>query len=106
VVTGWVLFRNENLDYASSVIRQMYSFDFFDGKFAMNNDFLFMSLLAFIISFFALIPKTQRIQDRLYGEQFASSGKWAVVAGGLCLYYVSLSYVSALDFNPFIYFRF
>ncbi len=106
VVTGWVLFRNEDLSYAMKVIKQMYSFNFFDGKFAMNNDFLFMAAVAFVVSFFALFPRTQAIQDKLYNEQFANSGKWFAVAGGLCLYYIALSYVSALDFNPFIYFRF
>jgi alginate O-acetyltransferase complex protein AlgI len=106
VVTGWVLFRNENLEYALQVIKQMYSFNFFDGKFAMNNDFIFMAILASVISFFALFRGTQAIQDKLYGEQFAGTGKWSVVAGGLCLYYIALSYISALDFNPFIYFRF
>jgi alginate O-acetyltransferase complex protein AlgI len=106
VVTGWVLFRNENLDYALSAIKQMYAFDFFDGKFAMNNDFIFMVTCGAIISFFAITPATQRVQDRLYGEQFSDTRKWLTVAGGLMLFYISLSYISALEFNPFIYFRF
>jgi alginate O-acetyltransferase complex protein AlgI len=106
VVTGWVLFRNENLSYASTVIRQMYAFDFFDGKFAMNNDFMFMLVLAFIISFFAITPKTKSLQQQLYGEKLSSSARWSLVFGSVILFYISLSYVSALDFNPFIYFRF
>jgi alginate O-acetyltransferase complex protein AlgI len=106
VVTGWVLFRNENLPYAFTVIKQMYAFDFFDGKFAMNNDFVFMLILAFAISFFAITPKTKSIQQQLYGEKLSPSARWALVLGSFILFYVSLSYVSALDFNPFIYFRF
>ena len=57
--------------------------------------------LAFVISFFAITGKTEKLQDRLYGEEFGVMAKWLVVAGGLCLYYMALSYVSALDFNPF-----
>lgn len=106
VVTGWVLFRNENLSYGVNVIKQMYSFNFFDGKFALNNDFVFMASLAFLFSFFAITKSTQAFQDKLYGEQFSNAGKWLAVLVSLVLFYTSLSFITALDFNPFIYFRF
>lgn len=106
VATGWVLFRNEDLHYALTVIKKMYTFSFFDGKFAMNNDFIAMATVAAIFSFFALGKKTKALQDKIYGEAFTNSGRWLAVAAGIVLFYVSLSYVSALDFNPFIYFRF
>ncbi|PBQ33264.1 sugar acetyltransferase [Sphingobacteriaceae bacterium] len=106
VVSGWVLFRNEDLHYALHVIKQMYAFDFFHGKFTVNNDFVTMAIVALLISFFAVTAKTKHLQDKLYGEKFTDTGKWVAVLGGIVLYYVSLSYVSALNFNPFIYFRF
>lgn len=106
VATGWVLFRNEDVTYGFSVIKQMYSFNFFDGKFAVNNDFMAMAILATLISFFAISKKTETLQQKIYGENFTSSGKWLAVFAGIVLFYISLSYVSALDFNPFIYFRF
>ena len=106
VITGWVLFRNENLSYAMEVIKQMYSFNLTDGKFAMNNDFMAMATLALLISLFAITNKTRALQNTLYGESFSSSGRWAAVLAGLLLFYTSLSFISALDFNPFIYFRF
>jgi alginate O-acetyltransferase complex protein AlgI len=106
LVTGWVLFRNENLSYAMHAIKQMYAFDFFHSKFVMNNDFITMAIIAALISWFAITPRTKALQDKLYGENFNGSAKWAAVAAGIVLYYISLSYVSALNFNPFIYFRF
>jgi len=106
VITGWVLFRNEDLGYAMHVIRQMYSFEFFHGKFVLNNDFVFMAIVAALISFFAVFSRTKQLQDKIYGESFSPSSKWALVFCGIALYYISLSYVSALNFNPFIYFRF
>ena len=106
VITGWVLFRNENIDYALTVIRKMYNFDFFDGKFALNNDFWFSCTLAFIFSFFAFIPYTKNIQKKVYGETLSSGSRSALLLGCIALFYISLSYISALDFNPFIYFRF
>jgi alginate O-acetyltransferase complex protein AlgI len=107
VVTGWVLFRNEDLGYATGVIQRMYSFDLFDGKFAMNNDFIFSLTLAAIFSFFAISRHTKAIQEKVYSTFFSGGqAMWLTVAGSVALYYISLSYISALDFNPFIYFRF
>jgi alginate O-acetyltransferase complex protein AlgI len=106
VVTGWVLFRNENLGYGLHVIREMYAFNFFDGKFALNNDFWFSCSLAVIFSFFAFSSKTQTIQDKVYGEKFTDTNRNVLLLTCICLFYISLTYISALDFNPFIYFRF
>lgn len=106
VLTGWVIFRNENLNFGLHVIKQMYSFNLFDGKFVVNNDFIFMAILATLLSLFAISQKTKTIQEKIYGEDFSYTGKWLAVLGGVLLFYTSLSYISALDFNPFIYFRF
>jgi alginate O-acetyltransferase complex protein AlgI len=106
VATGWVIFRNEDLSLAFHTIKKMYCFDLFDGKFALNNDFICMSVIAAIVSFFAFSNKTLSFQEKLYGTKFNEKEKWMAVLGGICLFYVSLSYISALEFNPFIYFRF
>ena len=106
VVTGWVLFRNEDLGFAAVVIKKMYNFDFFDGKFALQNDFVFMASLGFLFSFFACTNFTKRFQEKVYGEEFTSKESVLVLIGSILLFYTSLSFVSALDFNPFIYFRF
>jgi alginate O-acetyltransferase complex protein AlgI len=106
VITGWVLFRNENISYAGDVIKQMFSFQFFDGKFAMQNDFIFMALLGLLVSWFAFSNTTQEFQNKLYGEKYSGKTRWAILTTGILLYYISLSFITALDFNPFIYFRF
>ncbi len=106
VVTGWVFFRIENLGDAIHIIGKMFAFDFFDGPFAANNDFLFMLSLAFVLSFLALVPKLYQWQSALYSEPRAPQSSWIMVGLAIALYYVSLSFIAALDFNPFIYFRF
>jgi alginate O-acetyltransferase complex protein AlgI len=106
IITGWVLFRNEDLGFGLNVIKKMYSFNFFDGKFALNNDFICMATMALLLSFFAITNKTKAIQEKLYGEKFSEAGKLLALLSGIILFYVSLSYISALNFNPFIYFRF
>lgn len=106
VVTGWVLFRNEDLNAGMHIIKQLYAFDFFDGKFAMNNDFIFMAILAALLSFFTLTKATKSIQEKIYSENFSANSRLIAVCSGVVLFYISLTYISALDFNPFIYFRF
>lgn len=106
VITGWVLFRNENINQGFYIIKQLYSFQFFDGKFTLNNDFLFMASLALLFSFFTLTKTTRSFQEKIYGEQFSKSSQWLAVSASIILFYISLSFISALDFNPFIYFRF
>ncbi len=106
IATGWVLFRNEDLHYGLQVIKQLYAFNFFEGKFAVNNDFVFMCLLAALISFFAISKFTKNVQDKIYGENYTDGSRWLALLSGVVLFYVSLSFISALDFNPFIYFRF
>ncbi|MCA0429842.1 MAG: MBOAT family protein [Bacteroidetes bacterium] len=106
VVCGWVLFRNENLETAIHCLKQMFAFNFIDGKFALNNDFIFMVVLASIFSFFAITNKTQNIQNIFYNVSFNNKYTWPLVISAIALYYISLSFISALNFNPFIYFRF
>ena len=106
VITGWVLFRNENINQGCYIIKQLYSFQFFDGKFTLNNDFLFMASLALLFSFFTITKTTRSFQEKVYGEQFSKSSQWLAVSASIILFYISLSFISALDFNPFIYFRF
>lgn len=106
VVVGWVYFRTEDLSYANHVIKQMFSFNFMDGKFALHNDFYFSLSLAAFFSFFAFIPFTKNIQAKVYGENHTTVSTTVMLSLSIILFYISLSYIAALDFNPFIYFRF
>lgn len=106
VVVGWVYFRTEDLSYANHVIKQMFSFNFMDGKFALHNDFYFSLSLAAFFSFFAFIPFTKNIQAKVYGENHTTGSTTVMLSLSIILFYISLSYIAALDFNPFIYFRF
>lgn len=106
VITGWVIFRNDNLINGLIIVKKMYVFNFFDGKFTLNNDFIFLAIIASILSFFTVTKPTQQLQQKIYGETYTNSGKWFAVSIGIILFYISLSFISALDFNPFIYYRF
>ncbi|MCX7728376.1 MAG: MBOAT family protein, partial [Bacteroidia bacterium] len=106
VVTGWVFFRVENIHHASYIIAKMYSFHFSGNMRYLLNDFLFSFVLCIVFSFFVLIPFFEKVQLKIYRFDFSYSEKWKAVLASVLLYYISLSYIAALDFNPFIYFRF
>ncbi|GAB4205351.1 MAG: MBOAT family O-acyltransferase [Bacteroidia bacterium] len=106
VVTGWVLFRNENVHYALKVIQKMYAFEW-NGKMGYwQNDFVFSLVLCVVFSFSALMPFFKRIQDKVYHFQITKREKIQWIFVSVLLYYTALSYIAALGFNPFIYFRF
>lgn len=106
VVVGWVYFRIDDLDYANHIVKTMFSFNFFDGKFALHNDFYFSLGLAVFFSFFACTAYTRKIQENVYGENHTRASNTVLLVSSVLLFYISLSYIAALDFNPFIYFRF
>lgn len=106
VVVGWVYFRIDDLGYANHVVKTMFSFQFFDGKFALHNDFYFSLCLAAFFSFFACTSFTKNIQAKVYGENHTQASNVVLLSTCILLFYISLSYIAALDFNPFIYFRF
>ncbi len=106
VVVGWVYFRNEDLTYANHVVKAMFSFNFFDRKFALHNDFYFSLALAAFFSFFAFMPATKALQAKVYGENQTTFSNTILLTVSVLLFYISLSYIAALNFNPFIYFRF
>lgn len=106
VVTGWVLFRNEDIHYALGIIKKMYTFETLGNMGYLQNDFWFSFLLCTFFSFFALFPSFKNIQEKIYSFQISNSSKIKWVFASIMLYYIALSYIAALDFNPFIYFRF
>lgn len=106
VVIGWVYFRTENISQASHIIKTMFRFDFSPGKFALHNDFYFSLLLSVVFSFFAFLPVTKSLQAKVYGENHTAASNGIMMLISITLFYISLSYIAALDFNPFIYFRF
>jgi alginate O-acetyltransferase complex protein AlgI len=106
VIVGWVYFRTEDLSKANYIIKTMFSFNLNDGKFALHNDFYFSLFLSAIFSFFAFSNYTKQLQLKVYGENHSKVSTISMLTISIALFYISLSYISALDFNPFIYFRF
>lgn len=105
VTVAGVLFKTENLSQAGRFFSAMFAGG--NGSFiAPQFDFWLPFSVALFFSFFAL-PKTgERIQAFVFSGANSFAGKISLSVIAIVLLIVSLAFVTATDFNPFIYFRF
>ncbi|PGS48698.1 MBOAT family protein [Bacillus sp. AFS041924] len=112
VIIGWVFFRSETFSYAFDYIKTMFAFNGTGLWNSSNNLYVSEYGLLFIIAIITATPIGKMVTQKL-GEWLTSKSKIASLgfqfgeAGWYCfLLLVSLSYVVASTFNPFIYFKF
>jgi len=108
VMTGWVFFRVEDLQKAMQHISVMYSFKTNPSHFVLHNDFTFMAGVGLIFAIFIWLPFGKKIQEWWWSDEAGSLQKniMARLVTCILLYMLSLSFLTSLNFNPFIYFRF
>jgi len=105
VVVGWVFFRIENLGDAYRFCKRLFAFDF--GKpLHFDSEFYTFFTLAVFFSFFAYFKIGQKIQNAIYSDFYNTKKHISVTAVSIGLFILSVSSISTLNFNPFIYFRF
>jgi alginate O-acetyltransferase complex protein AlgI len=102
---AWVFFRVEKIGDAFQFIKRMFVFQF-NSSFSYDFEFKFYLALAFLFSFFAISKFTQKIQDSIYVNTYSNSKHLIVFSTVIVLFILSLSSITSLGFNPFIYFRF
>jgi alginate O-acetyltransferase complex protein AlgI len=102
---AWVFFRVEKIGDAFQFIKRMFVFQF-NSSFNYDFEFKFYLALAFLFSFFAISKFTQKIQDSIYVNTYSNSKHLIVFSTVIVLFILSLSSITSLGFNPFIYFRF
>jgi alginate O-acetyltransferase complex protein AlgI len=105
VVIGWVFFRVENLSEAFIYFRRLFIWNSF-GEFSTDAEFGFYFLMAVVFSFFTWSKTGQKIQNAVYFEDYTNRKHYVVFITSLLLLIISISSITAFDFNPFIYFRF
>jgi alginate O-acetyltransferase complex protein AlgI len=107
VAMAWVLFRLEEWSMAKQYFIQL--FDFNDVKnIELNNSFYFMLLLALVFSVFGRSIWGQQIARYLEEkDKVLSLGKSLIfLTFSILLLLISIAYLAASEFNPFIYYRF
>ena len=114
---GWVLFRAENLGYASGYLKSMFGFSGGYQQVEVDRKFIMILVIAFIFSFMGAIKGMEAWQQRMLGggEAGKQGGMAAWWYGGmvtwrlgfsLIFFLFSLAAILSSGFNPFIYFRF
>ena len=108
VVIGWVFFRIEKFSDAMAYLSRLFAFDNFDDKIVIEKSFLAVLGIAIFFSFLTLTKWGKQLEIQTYEMPTVLSTRqsWLVISVGLLLFVLSLSYIAAAGFNPFIYFRF
>jgi alginate O-acetyltransferase complex protein AlgI len=108
VVIGWVFFRIEKFSDAMAYLSRLFAFDNFDDKIVIEKSFLAVLGIAIFFSFLTLTKWGKQLEIQTYEMPAVLSTRqsWLVISVGLLLFVLSLSYIAAAGFNPFIYFRF
>ncbi len=97
VATGWVIFRCEDLSFAMSFIKTMYSFDFGQSGaiiYYIERELIFTLIVALIFS----VPVISKVKK--YIPNFIQNAVY------MALLIISASYAAVNTYQPFIYFRF
>lgn len=105
VALGWVLFRSATLDQALSIYSSLFSFKFNLAS-KLDNEFIFYILLATIFSFYGLRKSIITFQNKIYFNTLSITNHLILFGISVFLFTISVTFISATNFNPFIYFRF
>lgn len=110
VLVGWVFFRIENIDEGLSYIHAMFSFslspDWFDKiKYMVNKEIMWVLILAVTFSMPIKKIALQKL-SLIKNDNIALTGLGFYRLLIILFLLVSVSYIAADTYNPFIYFRF
>jgi alginate O-acetyltransferase complex protein AlgI len=104
VTIGWVFFRIETFSGAISYLKRMFSFQ--TSFVSLDSQFYTFFILAFLFSFFTYFKKGEQMEAYIYRGCFTNNAYIVMTLLSLFLFGLSVSFISAVGFNPFIYFRF
>ncbi|MBC7863090.1 MAG: hypothetical protein IAF38_08955, partial [Bacteroidia bacterium] len=103
---GWIFFRVEKLEHAAGYVKALFGFGSAKHSIELQRDSLVMFALAIFFSLFCYSVRGEKFQEKIYSGSLKLSGYFLATATGIVLFILSLSYITAGNFNPFIYFRF
>jgi alginate O-acetyltransferase complex protein AlgI len=108
VLVGWVFFRAETLAAASTYLGNMISFRKMDlaNTLELPPEFYTFLIIGLVFAFITLWNFGKRLEGFFFTLQFSAKQFLSLAPLYLILLILSMSYIAASDFNPFIYFRF
>jgi alginate O-acetyltransferase complex protein AlgI len=106
VLIGWVFFRSNGLHDASVYLKRMFVYSSGTTSCPVDNEFIAFLILAVLISFFGIFPIGQKIQKWIYSEPKTLKTNTIMFVLSSLFLMICAAFITASDFNPFIYFRF
>lgn len=106
VVCGWVLFRSENLHFAQHYFTALFNYNPTGSLYRADAEFVFTLFLAVFFSIIVLSAKGRAIAGYIFPEQLDERPAAVLKICGIVLLVLSIIWLVAGNFNPFIYFRF
>ena len=104
---GWVIFREKTLSDGFRYIQALFCFDRPSSVLSSNmNEVYIFLFFAFFFSFFKAIRPFRKIQDHIYWNSLNNAETYLYTITSLAFLGLCIAFITASDFNPFIYFRF
>ncbi|WP_044914231.1 MBOAT family O-acyltransferase [Butyrivibrio sp. WCE2006] len=100
VIVGWVFFRADNIEIAINYIKNMFTINL--AGFNVDSvlfKFTYLYYFMLIVAIIASTPVFRVAEERFKNKRLAK-------AGYLILFFITLTYLAGLSYNPFIYFKF
>ena len=106
-MVGWVLFRADSMEQISYFLKKMFVFDFSISGYHYDNEFISVLVVAIVFAFITIFKFGLKWEEKIFfTKQYTLKGYMLMTAALLIMLILSMSYITASDFNPFIYFRF
>lgn len=102
---GWVLFRSENLTYATDYLGGMFSFTAGPAVYISQKVWMIL-IIGAIFGFWGAFGNIEKWQMKLFDKKQKMSTLVIMTAASVILFIISLAAITSSGFNPFIYFRF
>jgi alginate O-acetyltransferase complex protein AlgI len=106
VLTGWVFFKIEYLHPALGYLKRMFIWHAGTPVWRPDVEFWYMRALAAFFSFFTLSAIGDRIQQKIFFNEYSLRRHLLMTAATIILCIIVAGRITTSTFNPFIYFRF
>jgi alginate O-acetyltransferase complex protein AlgI len=106
VLVGWVFFRVEDFSAAISYLDKMFSFTIQTSPGRFDRHFIITLAIGFLFAFLTLSRRGKKLEKLTFYSSYNNKTHIAVFLLSMVLLVICSAYLTASDFNPFIYFRF
>lgn len=105
-VISWVIFRSDSLPHAYQYIISMFSFHPSNFTIEYGKEFVLIMIVAIFFSFIRLFKIGEYLENKIFSTDYTLRRMYVMFVCSVFIFVFSISSITSLGFNPFIYFRF